>query len=189
MNLPNFLTFSRFLLAGIFLYVVFLPGYWAKVFALVVFLLATLTDYLDGWAARKMNLKTAFGALMDPIADKFLTLSAFLAFVQMNIVPAWMVALILTRDILITIARFSIPPVSQGARKSGKQKTVLQFAAIVGVLGYLIVNEAGVLAIAANQRTLDIIYWMMFVIVVFTVWSGASYLYKNKEYLVNAGHR
>ena len=183
MNLPNFLTCSRIGLTAIFMFLLFLPGVVSKGMALFVFLLASLTDYWDGWLARKCNQITSFGKLMDPIADKLLTLSAFLAFVQMAIMPAWMVVAIITRDLLITGLRLLMPEKgnAQAARSSGKHKTALQFAAIVGVLVFLTLKETSYWNPEWTLGALRFIYWSLFFIVAVTLWSGVRYVMKNQE--------
>ena len=161
----------------------FLKGAVPKGLALFVFLLASLTDYWDGRLARKNNQITGFGKLMDPIADKILTLSAFLAFVEMAIIPAWMAVAIITRDLLITGLRLLIPERGQAieARSSGKHKTALQFASIVGVLIFLVVKETPYWQSEWTPPALHFIYWSMFLTVVVTLWSGVRYVVKNRK--------
>ncbi len=182
MNLPNVLTCLRIFLACIFMFFVFAEGVFFKELSLLIFLAASLTDYWDGTLARRLNQITAFGKLMDPIADKILTLSAFLAFVQMGIVPAWMVVVIITRDLLITGLRFLMPSEGsvQSARKSGKHKTVLQFLGIVGILVFLIIRETAFWDPLWEPIAREWIYWGMMGIVAVTLWSGVVYLMKNK---------
>ena len=133
MNLANKLTISRIVLAGIFILFLFIRGPGAKFMALAIFMAACITDYYDGYIARKANSITSFGKLMDPIADKILVLGAFLAFVQMNIIPAWMVIIIITREFMITGIR--ILALSQkkvlAAESGGKHKTVSQMVAVI----------------------------------------------------------
>lgn len=185
MNLPNFLTNLRIALAVLFLWLIFLAGFPAKFLALLAFLLASLTDYWDGRLARKNNQVTSFGRLMDPIADKILTLSAFLAFVQLGLMPAWMVILIITRDLLITGVRLVMPAdsLSQGTRKSGKHKTVLQFTAIIGVLIFICLRETSFWQSAWTHEALAFIHYVMLFIVGITLWSGIRYLMANKDFL------
>jgi CDP-diacylglycerol--glycerol-3-phosphate 3-phosphatidyltransferase len=161
----------------------FMNGPIAKGLALLVFLLASLTDYWDGHIARNHNQITSFGKLMDPIADKILTLSAFLAFVQMSIIPAWMAVAIITRDLLITGLRLLIPEKSESrqARSSGKHKTALQFASIVGVLIFLTIKETSYWQAEWTPQALAFIYWSMLLIVGITVWSGVRFVMKNKD--------
>ena len=101
-NIANLVTFSRILVTPIFLVLIFRPELWAKWAAGLLFAWGGLSDYFDGYLARKYNLKTDFGTLMDPLADKILFVSVFLAFVQLQLVPAWMVVVILARESLIT---------------------------------------------------------------------------------------
>jgi len=102
MTLPDKLTVSRIFLTFVFMFFLFSSGVLAKTLALFTFLLASLTDFLDGFIAKGRNIGTDFGKLMDPIADKILVLAAFLAFVEMRLVPAWMVLIIILREITIT---------------------------------------------------------------------------------------
>ena len=102
MNLPNKITLSRIGLAFVFMFFLLSPGIMAKYLALLTFAIASLTDFLDGYLARKRNLENDFGRLMDPIADKILILVAFLAFVEMKVIPGWMVVIVIFRELIIT---------------------------------------------------------------------------------------
>ncbi len=156
-----------------------------KSLALVVFLAAALTDYWDGKIARERGQITPFGQLMDPIADKFLTLSAFISFVQMEILPAWMVIVIIARDALVTSLRLSLPQQKSEnveSRQSGKQKTAFQIFSIVCILFFLVVKETAYWRPEWTPRVLSFIYCGMLFIVAVTVWSGARYLAKNRSY-------
>ncbi|MDD5356464.1 MAG: CDP-alcohol phosphatidyltransferase family protein, partial [Candidatus Omnitrophica bacterium] len=102
MNLSNKITMSRLILAFVFMGFLFVDGFIFKIIALVTFSIASLTDLLDGWLARKRNEITDLGKLLDPIAVKVLVLAAFLAFVEMNLIWAWMVIIIIIREFLIT---------------------------------------------------------------------------------------
>ena len=105
MNLPTKLSVSRILLTFGLLAALLTPGLAAKLIALAVFIVASLTDWLDGMLARRRGELTPLGALLDPIADKVLVLGAFLAFVQLRLVPAWMVLVIMLRELVITRIR------------------------------------------------------------------------------------
>lgn len=183
MNLPNRLTLYRIGLAIVFLLLIFLDGAIMKFLALSTFLAASFTDYWDGRIARETNQITAFGQLMDPIADKMLTLSAFLAFVQFGIIPAWMVVAIITRDLLVTGLRFLMTndADAQSARSSGKSKTVLQFASIVGVLIFLVAQELPYWRQEWTLPALQFIYVSMLFIVTVTLTSGIWYVIKNRD--------
>src|SRR3989338_1431332 len=145
MNLANKLTISRIILAGFFILFLFIKGPGAKFMAMAIFLAACITDYYDGYFARKTCSITAFGKLMDPIADKILILGAFLAFVEIEIIPAWMVMVIIARELVITGIR--ILALSQkrvlAAETGGKHKTVSQMVAVITILIFLIVRDMG----------------------------------------------
>jgi CDP-diacylglycerol--glycerol-3-phosphate 3-phosphatidyltransferase len=177
-NLPNKLTISRIILTVIFLFLVFGHGLFYKIAALAVFLAAALTDLLDGCLARSRNMITDFGRLMDPIADKVLTLSAFFAFIEMRLIPAWMVIIIVLRELVITGLRISAltNKVVLPAEEGGKHKTVSQMAAIVIILFSLILEAAGISPAFLETA----IYLVMLVTVALTIVSGGAFLYKNR---------
>jgi CDP-diacylglycerol--glycerol-3-phosphate 3-phosphatidyltransferase len=146
-----------------------------------------LTDFYDGYIARKENLVTNFGKIMDPIADKLLVLGAFLAFVQLQVVAAWMVVLIISREILITSLRLFA--ITKGrflaAERGGKHKTVSQMVAIFLILTYLIFKET---MIQFSTWTDSLEFWcelgifiLMLITVILTLISGLSYLWRNKK--------
>ena len=141
MNLANKLTISRIILAGIFILCLFIRGIGAKFFGLAVFLTACITDYYDGLIARRENSITAFGMLMDPIADKILVLGAFLAFVEMKIIPAWTAMVIIARELVITGIRMLALSKKKvlSAETAGKHKTVSQMVAVLSILIFLII--------------------------------------------------
>ncbi|MFH1360316.1 MAG: CDP-diacylglycerol--glycerol-3-phosphate 3-phosphatidyltransferase [Candidatus Omnitrophota bacterium] len=187
MNLPNRLTISRIILTFIFVYFISQVGLAAMTIATVIFTLASLTDYWDGYFAKKYNMVTDFGKLMDPIADKFLILAAFIAFVRMQIVEDWMVVLILGREILIT--GFRLFALSRknilAAEKAGKHKTVSQIVAIFSILGFLMFKES-LTVFSGWSRTIEI-WWqygidiLMLVTVALTLISGSSFIWSNRK--------
>lgn len=193
MNLPNKLTISRIILTFIFMLFLFSKGVPAKALALFVFLLASFTDFLDGFLAKRRNEITDFGKLMDPIADKILVLAAFLAFVEMELIPAWMVVIIIFREVAITglralaLTKNRVIPADDG----GKHKTVSQVFAIFAILLFLIFREAGIKVFQFWNGSVEAMYKnaifiLMLVTVILTLISGASYLVKNKEIYINA---
>lgn len=188
MTLSNKLTITRIILAFIFMFFLFSNGVAAKAFALVVFIAASCTDFLDGFLAKKRNEITKFGTLMDPIADKILTIAALLAFVEMAIVPAWMVVIIIIRELAVTALR--IVSLAKGkimaASMAGKQKTVTQIVSIVIILIFIIFKEAGTRTFGFWNSGFE--YWyrqtifiLMLITVVLTVVSGISYVKRNIE--------
>ena len=140
MNLPNKITIFRIALTFVFMFFLFSKGLTFKILALAAFLVAVFSDYIDGFIARKYSMTTNFGKLMDPIADKILTLAAFLAFVEMELIPAWMVVIIILRELLITGLRImalrseEVLPAGAG----GKQKTISQMVSIFVILIFII---------------------------------------------------
>ena len=190
MNLPNKITMFRILLAFVFMVLLFLKSLASSVLALVVFIAAAFTDYLDGYLAKKYNMITSFGMIMDPVADKVLTLSAFLAFVEMKLVPAWIVVIIIMRELIITGIR--LMALKRGevlhAGLGGKHKTVSQMFSIFIILIFIIIKEAGVGVFDFWNPTLEywyrqLIFVMMLITVILTIISGVSYLVGNKKYL------
>lgn len=182
MNLPNFLTLFRLVLAGLFVACLSLENT-PKWIALALFLVASLTDYLDGVIARRWNLITNFGKLMDPLADKILTASAFICFIPFGLLPAWVVIVIISREFLITGLRLlaSSKGIILPAEKLGKHKTAWQMITIIYFLGLLTVESK----IATPQAPLWIIVGdvLIAITVTLTVYSGVAYLWKNRALL------
>jgi len=143
LNLPNLLTVARLVLTIPFVWLFTLEGTVSSWIALAVFVLASLTDWLDGYLARKLNQRTAFGIFMDPLADKILVLSALLIFLWENLVSVWLVIIIVARESVVTSLRMLAETrgVSLGAMPSGKQKMVSQIVAIIAILIILCVQR------------------------------------------------
>ena len=182
MNLPNLLTCSRIVLTVFFVVFLFSPGLLFKILALSMFLLASLTDYWDGRLARQSGKTSVFGEIMDPIADKVLTLSAFFSFAAMGLFSFWLAAIVALRDTLVTALRFSSSPGKQAipVRQSGKQKTFFQIVFIVTVLLFLIWRESPVAVVGWEAGILNVIQAGMIVVVVLTIWSGLRTILKRK---------
>ncbi len=190
MNLPNLITLSRIALSAVFMRCLFSAGVAAKVLALAVFLVACATDWLDGRLARRRHEMTSFGALMDPIADKILVLSALLAFVQLNLIPAWMVVIILARELLITSVRLLA---NSGGRvlpamALGKYKTFWQMCAIVVITSLQIAHEAvphwrPQSRLATETWIHHTSYGVMLVAVCLTLISGLQFLWVHRTLL------
>src|SRR5271167_1602446 len=136
MNVPNKLTISRFVLTFGFLAVIFTKPRFYETIALALFSVAGLTDYFDGKIARRDNLITNFGILMDPLADKIMVCSAFIAFVGLNWMAAWMVVIIVSRELAITGLRLlaASKNVVLAAEGYGKHKTISQIVCIIALL-------------------------------------------------------
>jgi CDP-diacylglycerol--glycerol-3-phosphate 3-phosphatidyltransferase len=191
MNLPNKLTVSRFALAALFLWALFSHFRFNQTLALILFNAAGLTDFLDGRIARRRGLITNFGILMDPLADKILICSAFVAFVESTHlnpnapvkVAAWMVIVIVARELTITGLRLlaASKNVVLAAEKFGKHKTISQIVAINALLVVDACNEWP----AQLQKFFQ--SWvpafaeiMLWVAVALTAASGVIYLWRNR---------
>lgn len=187
MNLPNKLTILRIILTFVFMLLIFSSGIIYKILALIVFILAALTDWFDGKIAKSRNLITDFGKIMDPIADKVLVLAAFLSFIQLQLVSAWMVMVIIVRELVVTSLR--IFALSKGkviaASKSGKHKTVSQMLAIFIILVSIIFKEAMQNLVFWHplfERAISSInYVAMLTTTALTIISGTSFIWRNRK--------
>lgn len=171
MNLPNKLTLFRVILIPFFIVFLLVPiTPYDKWIALAIFIIASLTDLLDGKIARKYNLVTNFGKFMDPLADKLLVCSALICLIELNKIPSWMVILIIAREFVISGFRLiaSDNGVVIAASYFGKFKTTFQMIAVC-----LMIAD-----IAALKLVTDIVLWIA---VVLTVVSLIDYLIKNKD--------
>ena len=192
MNLPNKLTVSRFVLTGFFLWAVFSKFAFNDTLALILFSLASFTDFLDGRIARSRNLITNFGKLMDPLADKILVCSAFIAFVESTHlnpnapvkVGAWMVVIIVGRELAITGLRLlaASKNVVLAAEGFGKHKTISQIISVIALLVLDAMNEWPAwlqnIFTGWSPTFTEISLW---VTVVLTAFSGGIYLWRNRR--------
>jgi len=191
MNLPNKLTISRFLLTIGFLAVMFSGISYHETIALVFFVAAGISDFLDGQIARRRKLITNFGILMDPLADKIMVCSAFIAFVGLNWIAAWMVVLVVARELAITGLRLlaASKNVVLAAEGFGKHKTITQIAAIISILILHSYQEWGPVgrAIFGQHIVLDMpwVQWFAeaakWLAIILTFISGWIYLWKNRS--------
>ncbi len=192
MNLPNKITLTRIILTFAFMIFLFSKGVFCKVAALGIFIIAALTDYLDGFLAKRYNTISDFGKIMDPVADKILVLAAFLAFVEMKLIPAWMVVIIIMREFVITSIRVvalkynKVLPAGAG----GKQKTVSQMLSILVILIFIVIKESGVRTFGFWNPSFEywyrqLIFILMLITVTLTIVSGVSYLIGSRKYLFN----
>lgn len=171
MNLPNKLTIFRVILIPFFIVALLVPGIPAgNWIALAIFIVASLTDLLDGKIARKYNLVTNFGKFMDPLADKLLVCSALICLVELSRIPSWMVVIIIARE--FTISGFRLIAADNGvviaASYWGKFKTTFQMIAVC-----LMIADIPALSLLTT-----IITWIA---VILTVVSLVDYLVKNKD--------
>ncbi len=186
MNLPNKLTLARIILAPFFMVFLLIDNVYFRYLATLIFVTAALTDAYDGYLARKTGVITGFGKFMDPLADKILVSTAFISFVALGYVQAWMVLVIILREFLVTGLR------SLAAYKGvvimpsylAKWKTACQMTVIVVILVY--VNLKSALVSPGNQWPIFSTYSifslfdiMVFVTMLLTVVTGIDYVVKN----------
>lgn len=194
MNLPNKLTVSRLFLTGAFVAALSIDLPYGKTAALFFFSIAAITDFLDGYLARKHNLITDFGKLMDPLADKVLMASGFVMLCSEEstraLFPAWVVIAILAREFMVTGLRLVAAAEGKvlAAEKLGKHKTIWQIITVIYFLVLLASKDPGLQwldhffeskifgpAITGNL--------LIAATLILTVWSGVGYLWKNKSLL------
>jgi len=168
LNTANKLTMLRVLLIPVFLVLLYLDFPYNHYYALAVFILASITDGLDGFIARKHNQITDFGKFMDPLADKILTFAAMIWFVEAGLMPAWLVLIVIVREFFVTGIRLVAAAKDRviDASMSGKIKTVVTMACIIVMF-------------LPIQTWMLIICWAL--IGITTVVSGAEYFYKNRD--------
>jgi len=190
MNLPNQLTVSRFLFTAAFLVALFVRFPLNETVALALFIAGSITDWMDGAIARRRNLITNFGKLMDPLADKILNCSAFIAFVELRYLPAWMAVLIVARELAITGLRLlaASKNVVLAAEGWGKHKTIWQVVAIISLLVLHSYGEWGAFGrilfgwhLFGRAWVVDFAQLSLWVTVALTVISGWLYLWRNRE--------
>ena len=179
MNTPNKLTVLRMILVPVFMVLMMFDDLTMQMSGLLVFIVASITDWLDGYLARRDNLVSDFGKFMDPLADKMLTTAAFLVIMEKDFISSWVLLIILFREFLVSGIR--LVAVGEGkviaASIWGKAKTVSQMIAIIASL--LLMNVSmftpGVTYIAVN-----VLEWVSTIL---TLISGADYLIKNIEFI------
>ena len=196
MNLPNQLTMGRLFLTALFVAVMSIPDQLLKSFhlldyritiAILFFLIASLTDFLDGYIARKLKLVTDFGKLMDPLVDKILTSAVFIILTQENMIPAWITITIISREFLVTGLRLLAS--NQGkvlsADSLGKWKTTSQ----------IIVASFFLIVLGSNEPVLKCLEFidqpmignlLIIICTTITIVSGWSYLSKNRQLVITS---
>lgn len=174
MNLPNKLTLFRIFLIPLFVIVMMINFKYRYSIACLIFIVASVTDYFDGMLARKYNLITNFGKFMDPLADKLLVLTAFICLVDVQFVAPWVVAIIVAREMTVSIIRAIAASDGKviAAAKSGKIKTATQMVSIILVL---------IGGQSLNPTLLFVSQIFVMLAVFFTIYSGWEYIYNNRE--------
>ncbi len=193
MNLPNSITFARLILTVIFVIAASWGTTIGLVVALIAFVVATISDWLDGYLARKMNLVTALGKLMDPLADKILVASAFVFFTSEDLCPVWVTAVIIGREFLVTglrqiaVEKGEVIPADQ----LGKWKTTFQLTFGITCLIWLILSrhpqETGIGQFLLNLSSpgnwlFPVTLWASFGL---TLLSGLNYIRRSWRMLLD----
>jgi CDP-diacylglycerol---glycerol-3-phosphate 3-phosphatidyltransferase len=191
MVLPNQLTILRIILTPVFLFFFLSPEPLLKQISVGIFIIAALTDWYDGWLARKFNYITSWGKFWDPMADKILTSATFLGFAILGILELWMVLIILFRDIVITGVRaysdykeFSFPTSYYAKFKTFIQMIFLYYLLSVYAAMHTKQVYSGnedIFNILMNE---NLVYFIMLFITVITLHSGVLYFYKNRQLII-----
>ncbi len=179
-TLPNLLTLCRIFVTPLFFILFFyFPTRVFSLLASLLFALASLTDFLDGYIARRWNLETSLGKFLDPLADKLLVAVALIMLIPLDRVPSWMVAVIIGREILVTGLR--VVAVSEGlvisASRLGKYKTVFQILSVICLLihyEYHVTVKSSYVLLNFHEVGMGLLWVALFV----TVWSGIDYFRK-----------
>src|SRR6266404_4224462 len=186
MNWANRLTLSRLVLTILFVAALNSSWQYGRTAALILFLLAGITDFVDGEVARRYSRVTNFGKLMDPLVDKIMMAAAFISLVPLKAVPAWAATTVVARDFLITGLRLMAS--AQGrvlpAERLGKQKTSWQ---VVTVIFFLVLLSASELRLASETSTWWLRAWgeagpaLVWITVALTIYSGLGFTWRNRE--------
>ena len=191
MSPPNQLTFVRILLTPVFLAFLLVNHRTYNQLALPVFVVASLTDWYDGWVARKWGYVSRWGRFLDPLADKVLSSAAFISFIYLDLAPPWMVWIIVVRDILVTLLRSLAeykgrPVVTSGPAKT---KTFIQFVVVFYVLilhtlritPSIYLEHKSAVDFLLSQ---NLLFALMLLVTALTAWTGIVYLIDNRKTLV-----
>ena len=194
MNWANRLTLGRLALTVLFVLALSSSWTYGRTTALVLFLLAGLSDYLDGEIARRYGIVTKFGKLMDPLVDKVMMAAAFICLVPLRAVPAWVATIVVARDFLITGLRLlaSTEGTVLPAERLGKHKTSWQITTVIFFLALLSARE---IRRTANEE----LWWqnawrfggnaLLWITIGLTIYSGLAYLWRHRGLVLPAGSR
>ena len=186
MNWANRLTLSRLVLTVLFVLALNSSWQYSRTCALAIFLIAGLTDFIDGEIARRYGVITNFGKLMDPLVDKIMMAAAFISLVPLKAVPAWAATTVVARDFLITGLRLMasakgriLPAESLGKQKTSWQIiTVIFFLALLSMPELRYANETSTWWVRARYEAGPVLVWIT---VALTVYSGLGFTWRNRE--------
>jgi CDP-diacylglycerol--glycerol-3-phosphate 3-phosphatidyltransferase len=186
LTLPNIFTIARAVLAPVFMVLLLMGGQIYTLIAVLVFIFAAITDYLDGWLARKRGESSAWGTLVDPLADKVLTTAAFVAFALLDYISWWMVIVVTLRDIATTLFRSFADAIGKPLITSfgAKVKTFVQMTFIIVVLVLMSLKllplPAWLLLLPKYGLLPEVLQSVMLFVTAITVWTGAEYFLTNR---------
>lgn len=191
-NIPNILTIIRILLTPVFVVLLIQPNENLRIVASFIFLVASITDWYDGYIARRLDMMTRWGQFMDPLADKLLVSSALLVFAYLDYVHWWMVILVVVRDFLVTFLRSFAEYVQKPIRTSGfaKAKTAIQMTFIFALLIYINIPVFPEIRLSLVQHPWQQWTSLVFsVVVLLTVISGVHYVIVNRDHFIELARR
>jgi CDP-diacylglycerol--glycerol-3-phosphate 3-phosphatidyltransferase len=180
-NLPNTLTFARIACIPVLVLSLLKDTPAMSLVATIIFSLASITDWLDGYLARRLNLVTVMGKFLDPLADKLIVMAALIMMIPLGRVPAWAVFLLIAREVIVTGLRSvaSSEGIVIAASNLGKYKTIFQMVAIIGLLlhyEYCWFFGLDISLMCADFHNVGIFFF--YISLVLTLWSGIDYLVK-----------
>ena len=184
MTIPNILTVFRILLTPFFIFFLFNESESSGVYSLIIFTVASFTDAYDGYYARKYNAVSESGKFLDPLADKILASSAFISFAVLGLIDIWMVAIIILRDLFVTLLRMRMKKGGESLVTSNiaKSKTAAQLITIIFTLIYLSINNSTVPILDKLSGQIDqfnLVYNLTFIVSLFTFFTGYMYVKDN----------
>lgn len=188
MSIPNSLTALRILLTPVFLILLFDEEPFWKQIALVVYIVAALTDWYDGWVARRYGYVSRWGQFFDPLADKILSLSALFAFVHLDLIDGWMVWIITVRDLIITslrsYAEWTDRPIVTS--KSAQAKTFGEYIVIYYILILYVVSSVQFVnhdlrSVIESLMHPQVLFGMMLLVTISNIGTGIMYLFDNRK--------
>lgn len=184
MTVPNILTVFRIFLTPFFIFFLFNNSDLSGTYALIIFVVASITDAYDGHYARKYNVVSESGKFLDPLADKILVSSAFISFAILKIIDFWMVFLIIFRDVFVTLLRMRMKKSNQSLITSNiaKSKTAVQLIIIVFTLLYLSISNSNLQILMGFKDLIErfsLVYNLTLFVTLFTIFTGYRYAYDN----------
>jgi CDP-diacylglycerol---glycerol-3-phosphate 3-phosphatidyltransferase len=188
MSIPNSLTILRMVLTPVFVILLFAESSFLKQIALLVYIVAALTDYYDGWVARHYGYVSRWGKFLDPLADKILSLAALFSFVYLDLIDGWMVWIIVVRDVLITTLRsyaewYDKPIVTS---RTAQAKTFGEFVVIYYILVLYVAKNVPVINNDFNNTinvlmNPQVLFGMLLLVTISTIGTGIMYLFDNRK--------